>query len=73
MTWWSKVGCDLKAWAAVHGLASLALDGPLEIQKRAVRDAVLAAMLAFVLTGCVSCAPPTGESVTIDKPQPKRE
>lgn len=50
-----RVGCDLKAWAAVHGFASLALDGPAELQDRAVPDAALAAMLAFVLDGL--CGP----------------
>ena len=46
-----RTGAELRAWAAVHGFASLVLDGRSGLQTKAQRADALAAVLDFIITG----------------------
>lgn len=46
-----RAGAELRAWAAVHGFASLVLDGRTGLQTKAQRTDALAALLDFIMTG----------------------
>lgn len=46
-----RAGAELPAWAAVHGFASLVLDGRSGLQTKAQRTDALAAVLDFIVTG----------------------
>lgn len=46
-----RAGAELRAWAAVHGFASLVLDGRSGLQTKAQRTEALAALLDFIITG----------------------
>lgn len=46
-----RVGAELRAWAAVHGFASLVLDGRSGLQTKAQRTDALATLLDFIITG----------------------
>ena len=46
-----RAGAELRAWAAVHGFASLVLDGRSGLQTKAQRTNALAALLDFIIAG----------------------
>ena len=46
-----RAGAELRAWAAVHGFASLVLDGRSGLQTKAQRTDALADVLDFVIAG----------------------
>ncbi len=46
-----RAGAELRAWAAVHGFASLVLDGRTGLQTKAQRTDALAALLDFIIAG----------------------
>lgn len=46
-----RAGAELRAWAAVHGFASLVLDGRTGLQTKAQRTEALAALLDFLIAG----------------------
>lgn len=51
-----REGAEIAAWAAVHGLAFLLLDGPLAELPESEKDAVIEATLDMVVNGI--CGPP---------------
>lgn len=46
-----RAGAELRAWSAVHGFASLVLEGRTGLQTKAQRADALAAVLDFIITG----------------------
>lgn len=54
-----RVGAELRAWAAVHGFASLVIDGRSGLQTKTHRADALVAMLDFIISGLCE-----GSSVT---------
>lgn len=46
-----RAGAELRAWAAVHGFASLVLDGRSGLQTKAQRTDALADVLDFIIAG----------------------
>jgi AcrR family transcriptional regulator len=46
-----RTGAELRAWAAVHGFASLVLDGRSGLQTKAQRTDALADVLDFIIAG----------------------
>ena len=57
-----RTGAELRAWAAVHGFASLVLDGRTGLQTKAQRTDALAALLDFIITGLCDRPSPTRPS-----------
>ena len=57
-----RAGAELRAWAAVHGFASLVLDGRTGLQTKAQRTEALAAVLDFLITGLCDRLSPTRPS-----------
>ena len=55
-----RAGAELRAWAAVHGFASLVLDGRSGLQTKAQRTDALADVLDFVIAGL--CDQPSATS-----------
>jgi AcrR family transcriptional regulator len=47
----ARPGAEMKAWAVVHGFASLALDGALRVPSGPEREAALEALLEFAVVG----------------------
>lgn len=50
-------GAELRAWAVVHGFASLVLDGTAALQKKGERTAALDGLLDFMVAGLCDPAP----------------
>ncbi len=57
-----RVGAELRAWAAVHGFASLVLDGRVGLQTKTQRNNALVAMLDFIIAGLCDLTSPTRPS-----------
>jgi AcrR family transcriptional regulator len=69
-----RAGAEIGAWAGVHGLAALLVDGALELSARQRGDALLAVTRTFLLgLGCdPALLPPARAGVEADPRPPRR-
>lgn len=56
-----RPGSEIAAWASVHGLATLLLDGPLALLSDAERGAAITKVGEFVLAGIINQVPATAQ------------